>query len=262
MKTFHLTTIAFSHYNEKARWGLDYFGIPYKESAYMPMLHFPAAAWNSRFRGKDDRQSTRFSTPILRTDRNEIICDSSDILHYLSERFGKNETVLFPNQEATRQERQWSEALAARTRSYAYATCLGDLSLIKDVAEKNVGSVQAKLFSAFAPIFAGMIRKGLGIRSDTDKWALNEIMSEWTKAAALLSDGRPFLAGNRFTAADISFACAAVPVLLVSQTEGYSAYLPPLDRIPQTVRETALELRDTVPGKHVLKVFKNHRSHL
>lgn len=35
---YHLITIVFSHYNEKARWGLDYFGIPYTESAYLPLV--------------------------------------------------------------------------------------------------------------------------------------------------------------------------------------------------------------------------------
>lgn len=45
---YKLITIAFSHYNEKARWGLERFAQPDKESEYMPLLHMPAVAWATR----------------------------------------------------------------------------------------------------------------------------------------------------------------------------------------------------------------------
>ena len=34
-----LITIPFSHYCEKARWALDYCGVPYTEDAHLPGLH-------------------------------------------------------------------------------------------------------------------------------------------------------------------------------------------------------------------------------
>ena len=45
----HLITICFSHFNEKARWALDRFGVAYRESGYLPLLHMPFALWASRF---------------------------------------------------------------------------------------------------------------------------------------------------------------------------------------------------------------------
>ena len=44
--------------------------------------------------------------------------------------------------------------------------------------------------------------------------------------AARLSDDRPFLLGDRFTAADLTFAALAAPVLVPA---GYGSPLPPLE---------------------------------
>jgi len=37
-----LITLAFSHYNEKARWALDRYAVPYREEPHMPFVCSPA----------------------------------------------------------------------------------------------------------------------------------------------------------------------------------------------------------------------------
>src|SRR5262245_45738042 len=65
-----LTTIKFSHFNEKARWALDRFGVAYTERAYMPMLHMPFAIARNRFMRSWDGTSTAATTPVLFTGRS------------------------------------------------------------------------------------------------------------------------------------------------------------------------------------------------
>ena len=37
----HLIHFRFSHYNEKARWALDRAGVPYRDTAVLPLLQVP-----------------------------------------------------------------------------------------------------------------------------------------------------------------------------------------------------------------------------
>ena len=39
MEELRLITIRFSHYNEKARWVLDYYKVPYREEPHMFVLN-------------------------------------------------------------------------------------------------------------------------------------------------------------------------------------------------------------------------------
>lgn len=52
--TMHLYTIRFSHYNEKARWVMDRFGVPYVEHPYMPILHMLPILWVTHGTGRVD----------------------------------------------------------------------------------------------------------------------------------------------------------------------------------------------------------------
>ena len=71
-----------------------------------------------------------------------------------------------------------------------------------------------------------------------------------------LCDGRRFLVGERFTAADLTFAALAAPVLFPA---GCRAAYPALDAVPAAMREEALRLRDTDAGRFALRLFSQER---
>ncbi len=71
-----------------------------------------------------------------------------------------------------------------------------------------------------------------------------------------LNDGRRFLVGERFTAADLTFAALAAPVLFPA---GYRAAYPALDDVPAAMRAEVLRLRDTDAGRFALRLFLQER---
>lgn len=258
-KPYHLTTIRFSHYNEKARWGLDWFHLPYIEHPYMPMMHYPAAMAASRFGGKADKTSTMFSTPIMKTPSGRVFTDSSEILRYLSDTYSTPTNTLFPSKEADESERHWSLELAPHTRRYIYFAVLGDLKMLRYLAEENVPSLQARAFHAIAPVARSFVMKGLHINPKSAAKSREAILRQWEIAEARLEKGTPYLSGDKFSAADLSFACAAAPILLVTQDEGYAAVLPTLAMVGGEAEKMGNELRHTRAGKHALRMFKEHR---
>jgi glutathione S-transferase len=72
-----------------------------------------------------------------------------------------------------------------------------------------------------------------------------------------LGDGRPFLVGERFSAADLTFAALASPLLLPPQC---GASYPALDIVSETMRDEVLRLRETAAGRFALRLYAQHRA--
>ena len=100
---------------------------------------------------------------------------------------------------------------------------------------------------------------GLAINREQVDQDINNIYNEFEVVEKRLRDGRPYLFGDRFTAADISFACMGGAILLPSPNEGYGAYLPPLDNSCEELSTIAKDLRKSPAGKWVLGLYRNER---
>jgi glutathione S-transferase len=67
------------------------------------------------------------------------------------------------------------------------------------------------------------------------------------------------LVGGRFSAADLTFAALAAPVLLPVECR---AVQPTLDEAPAGMREEIVRLRTTVAGRFALRLFAQERGRL
>src|SRR2546426_470962 len=79
----------FSHFNEKARWALDWKGIAHVRRSLLPGFHVPRVLW----------MTGQKSVPVLVLDR-ETIHDSTRIIERL-ERL-RPEPALYPADDAAR----------------------------------------------------------------------------------------------------------------------------------------------------------------
>jgi glutathione S-transferase len=252
-----LTGIAFSHYVEKARWVLQRFSVPFRDRRVLPFVHFAAVYRVHRGKlGRADAASSRFSTPVLRTDEGRILCDSAEIVRYVSERFAPKGHHLHPVPEAAELERHFHDALGPHTRRVAYATLFEQPDLMRQVAQRNADSWQASAFMAAYPLAKRGLTRVLEIHPERVRASIDQTRREFDVVSARLRDGRSFLLGDRFSAADLAFACLASPAVFPPQ---YSAWLPPLDAFSATVRARTLALRDTPAGAFVMRLFREER---
>ena len=74
--------------------------------------------------------------------------------------------------------------------------------------------------------------------------------------AELLSDGRPYLSGDRFGAADLTFAALSAAVVVPSD---YGTHLPGIDEMPPKPKELVSQAREHPAGKFALKLVDEHR---
>jgi glutathione S-transferase len=256
-----LITLVYSHYNEKARWALDGCGIDYEERAYAPLLSNVAVAIATRGRGgRPDSASSRYSTPILVRPGNEPLCDSTDIALWASRQAasGADDGPLFPTPDVLPLVEALGRDFGPYTRRAAYYHCFKVPEMLHSFTAANVGRAQALAFRALSPLGVALIRRVLHVDADGYERALDKIDVQLELAAERLARHR-FLAGDTFTAADLTFAALMAPVLLVTQAEGFHAALPAIDATLPETRAMIAEMRGSVGGTHALDMFRRFR---
>ena len=254
-----LTTIRFSHYNEKARWALDRLGLEYHERPLMPMMHFFVTPFVAGRAGEADSHSSRFSTPILCAADGTRIANSSGIMRHLSDRYLSASEGLFPSEEVAALDEHYNRYLGPHTRRVFYYHVLSDQALMFELADRNVSPIQARAFKLLFPLVRKRIVSGLDVAKERTEKAVGYIYKEFEEAGKRLGDGRPFLFGDRFTAADLSFACLGGAALLPTPSEGYGGYLPPPNGPCEDLNRIANDLRESEVGQWVLNLYRTER---
>jgi glutathione S-transferase len=256
MATHKLVTIRFSHYNEVARWAMDHHGLAYSESHWLPGLSALGVALAGGFGGRADRVSTRWSTPLLVTAAGERVHDSRDIVAW-ADAHGRSPALLRPGTDAL--AARFHDQLGPHTRRVSYAHLLPDTRLLLELAERNSGRVQAAVFRAGLPLFRSWLG-GLGLSPERVAKSRGYIRREFDWVGdALERNGSDYLAHGTFTAGDLYFAAMASPCLFPQPWEGFGGWLPPVEQLPDDLRDFVAELRAHPAGAHAMRMFRHHR---
>jgi glutathione S-transferase len=100
-------------------------------------------------------------------------------------------------------------------------------------------------------------KRRLDIRPGIEQHDERVVWEEFDFAAELLADGRAYLCGDRFTAADLTFAALAAAMVVPPE---YTVALPqPSDDAPQEPRAIIERAREHPAGRHALEMFRQHR---
>jgi glutathione S-transferase len=76
----------------------------------------------------------------------------------------------------------------------------------------------------------------------------------------VLADGRRYLVGDRFSAADLTFAALAGPMVVPAE---YTVALPqPGHAMPHELLRIVERAREHPAGRHALRMFREHRREL
>jgi glutathione S-transferase len=235
-------TIPLSHYCEKARWALDRAALPYKEEPHAPLF--------SRIAGG--------TVPIL-VHGNDRLTDSSDILLHADKFRGGD--FLYPRDAELRKEVEALEdrfdtELGPHTRRWAYAQMLPDTNQLRSLWSRGVPRFEGVAIRLIAPLTRPLVRKAYKISAEGAQRSLERVRSLFEDVGDRLGGGRRFLVADRFTAADLTFATLAAPMLLPPECR---AVQPTIEDIPAAMHDEILRLRDTDAGRFALRLFAQER---
>jgi glutathione S-transferase len=193
---------------------------------------------------------------VLQTPDGATLCDSAEIVRYVSEHFAPPGQELYPTSEVAALEQHLHDQLGPHTRRCAYGVLFAEPALLRELAWRNVGPWQAGLYSVSMPLVIGAMRKALSVSEAEVARSVAVVKREMHAISERLADGRPYLVGDRFSAADLAFACMAAPVVFPPE---YSAWFPPFERLPPAARSLGDELRASPAGQHALRMFREER---
>jgi glutathione S-transferase len=187
------------------------------------------------------------------------LADSSNILRYIDAARGGGH--LYPKDEALRQEVEdlekcFDRDLGPHTRRWVYCHLLPERQVLVQVWRDGAPRVEALLIPFVMPIARRLLRRGYKITQDGAARSLDRLKSVFESVEARLATGGPYLVGEAFTAADLTFSSLAAPVLLPSECR---AALPALERVSSEMRDQIELLRETDAGQFALGLYRRER---
>jgi glutathione S-transferase len=240
-----LITIAVSHYCEKVRWALDWLNIPYVEESHVPLFHRLAT-----------RQHGGTSVPVLVAEIGAFT-DSTDILSYLNtiapegQRLYPTETKLC--QEVEQLEELFDTQLGVNIRRWAYSYGLDDTQMMRRLWSKGTPWFEQVGLAIAFPVMRRIVQQAYHVTASSAASSLAEIKQVFEIVNQRLADNRLYLVGDKFSAADLTFAALAAPALRPSEHPIISSQL---DEINSEMAAVIQELRATPAGAYALRLYR------
>ncbi len=244
-----LITIPFSHFCEKARWALDWCGVPYVERACLPVLHL-----------RHTRRIGGRTVPALIRGDGGALVDSTDILEWADAQAPAGRK-LFPSEARARAaakelEDDFDTRLGPETRRWAYAHGLRHRAMLRAMVAPSFPRARDRLLLALLlPAVGPLIAKHYA--ATLENAARGEgIIVEAFDAVSRRLEAQPYLAGDRFGAADLTFAALGGVMVRPPEHRWLSATV----EVKPEMRALIERLAATRAGQHALRCYREHRA--
>jgi glutathione S-transferase len=244
-----LITIPISHYCEKARWALDWAGVAYEERAHLQVLHWIPVT----------RAGGKKTAPVL-VWGDRVFAESADIVEEASAKAPPNRS-LFPDDptaaaEVRALQGDFDARLGPEGRRWMYNALRGRRDIAVAYGCTGVPAWQRRALPFAYPVAARIIDRYLDVTPATAAQSEADVRAVFDSVAKRLDDGRPYLCGERFGAADLTFASLSAPMLMPPE---YGVPLPQPDELPAEMAATVRELRTHPAGAYARKMFREER---
>ncbi len=235
-----------SHFNEKARWGLDWKAIPHRRVTHLPGPHVPQIR----------RLSGQTATPVLELD-GECIAGSARILAALEARFPER-PLLPPDPELRRRALQiqgeFDTEVGPAVRTALFSVLIDEPSHLCRIFAGGKPAAVRLVYRASLPIARGMIARangaddasGIGRAFDRTRRALDWVEKQVGASGYLVGDG--------FSIADL--CCASLLALLVNPEHPDMRSPEP---VPESVQAFRARFREHPATRWVLDQYARHR---
>lgn len=202
MLTLH--QFAFSHFNEKARWALDYKQLPHHRETYLPGPHMPAIR----------RLSGQSQTPVLDLD-GRIIHGSAAIIDAL-ENYAPLPS-LYPEDARHRDEalvlqHRFDESAGPAIRTVVFVALIDDADYLCRMFSSSKSRIKQWAYRATFPLARPLIAKGNGVDDPTNVARCQRVTEEILTEVANRTSETGYLVGDSFSVADLAAASLIAPL--------------------------------------------------
>lgn len=189
-----------SHFNEKARWGLDWKGVSHRRVCYLPGPHAPAIR----------RLSGQTSTPVLEIG-GDVVAGSARILAELEAR--ADGAPLHPEdpaqlERALQWQRDFDTEVGPAVRTALFSVLIDEPDFLCGIFAAHKGALGRGAYRAAFPLVRGVMARAHDVHRPERVEAAFEISGRALDRVARSVGPSGQLVGDRFGVADL--ACAAL----------------------------------------------------
>jgi glutathione S-transferase len=235
----------FSHYNEKARWALDWKGVPHVRRSLLPGLHIPRLLWMTRQK----------RVPVLVVDGRPTH-DSTGIIA-LAERLWP-EPALYPADDGLRRralalEDHFDEELGPHLRRTMFHDVLPHTDTAVAMITVGCGAATRRAYRALFPVIRALMRLDMRIDAAGARLGREKVLAALDRIEAELQPSG-YLVGDRFTVADLTAAALLSPLVMPPEFP----YRPAV-ALPEPARSFRQALAARPAFRWVEEVYRRHR---
>jgi glutathione S-transferase len=192
-----------SHFNEKARWALDWKRLPHRRIAYLPGPHAPQIK----------RLSGQTATPVLVMD-GRAIAGSAQIIDALESAFPQR--ALYPADPALRQralglQQRFDAEVGPAVRTAVFSVLLHELTYLRDVFARGHPALKRSVYRALLPLVRPLIAQGNAVTTENVPRAFARTEQALEETARLVGASGQ-LVGDAFSVADLTAAALLAPL--------------------------------------------------
>jgi glutathione S-transferase len=245
MDTPELWQFTSSHFNEKARWALDFKRVPHIRHSLIPGFHVPVIK----------RMTGKTHVPVLKLN-GAAISDSSKIIEALERAYP--EPALYPadpdeRRRALELQDYFDEELGPYIRRWIFYVILPYPQFVRAAFVSHASPAAQLAQRAMSPLIGVIMRRQMNINPATAEIARNKTLAAMDR---LEHEVRPsgYLVSDRFTVADLTAAALLSPLVRPPEFP-YKAAGP--------LPEPLAKIRDSVSThrafRWTLETYRQHR---
>ncbi len=235
-----------SHFNEKARWGLDWKGIPHRRVTHLPGPRLPQIR----------RLSGQTATPVLELD-GECIAGSARILAVLEARFPER-PLHPPDPELLRRALQIQSGFDAEVgpavRTALFSVLLDEPSHLCRIFAGEKPAAVRLAYRASLPIARGVIARANGA---DDAEGIERAFERTRRALDFVEKQvgvSGYLVGDAFSVADLCCASLLAPIANPDHPDMRSP-----EPVPESIQAFRARFREHSAIRWVLDQYARHR---
>ncbi len=245
MDTPELWQFTSSHFNEKARWALDFKRVPHIRHSLIPGFHVPVVK----------RMTGKTHVPVLKLN-GAAISDSSRIIEALERAYP--EPALYPadpeqRRRALELEDFFDEELGPYIRRWIFHVILPYPKFVRAAFVSHASPAAQLAQRAMSPLIGAVMRRQMNINPATAEVARAKTIAAMDRLERELQPSG-YLVGDSFTVADLTAAALLSPLVRPPEFP-YKAAAP----IPEPFAKIRDSLSSHPAFQWTLQTYRKHR---